>query len=331
MVICLKLKDDSFLSILRLAKTRYSPQKFVEVDLELGLHEKYSQISNQKVLSDLKKYSQIPSSTSSKHVEIPIDRSSAYSTRQAQTTTTSYLLEQHSSSILCSCGDSCSHDCKKDTEIPILYSLVSDAIQTKTPTTPSSGEYSSSLSCSCGDSCPSDCQKVYDCCDRESCDSEIVDGKNSNNETKDSRDSLQMRGSNSWSSEINQKKGMELTEHNQISEPSGSGNARLIERERPKLLPVSSTGIRSLRTPMLDILHIADNDAISLRSPCAVSIQITRANSTGTLFDGTLSETDLGYTSKDLSAYLGMKDQISKSILQHEVCIFRYLKQTLHF
>ena len=105
----------------------------------------------------------------------------------------------------------------------------------------------------------------------------------------------------------------------------------MVERQRPKFLPISSTGVVSLRTPRLDVLHIADNDAISLRSPCAVSIQITRANSTGSLFEGTLSKTDPRYTSKDLAAYLGMKDQISKSILQHEVCTFRYFKQTLYF
>ena len=217
-----------------------------------------------------------------------------------------------------------------DTEKPIPHSLVSNAIQTQTPTTPSSGEYTSSLSCSCGDSCPSDCEKIYDCCDRESCDSEIVEGTKSNNETKHSRESLPVRGSNSSSSEINQKKGMDLTEHNQTSDQSGSENPRLIERQRPKLLSISSTGIASLRTPRLDFLHIADNDAISLRSPCAVSIQITRANSTGTLFDGTLSETDLGYTSKDLSAYLGMKDQISKSILEHEVFYMYYIIYVLY-
>lgn len=124
---------------------------------------------------------------------------------------------------------------------------------------------------------------------------------------------------------------MELTEHNQIGDLSGSENPRLIARQRPKRLPIPSTGIGSLRTPRSDVLHITDNDAISLRSPCTVSIQIPRANSTGTLFDGTLSETDLGYTSKDLSTYLGMKDQISKSIVQHDVCISRYLKQTLYF
>ena len=297
-----------------MTKTRDSPQKIVQDDLELDLLEKYSQISI---------------GTSSNDVEIPIDRSSVYSTRHTETTTASYLLEQHSPSTLCSCGDSCSHDCKKafmDTEIPIPHSLVYNAIQTKTPTTPSSGEYSSSLSCSCGDSCPSDCEKIYDCCDRKSCDSEIVEGTKSNNETKDRRESLQVRGSPSRSPETNQKKSMELVEHNQISDQSGSENPRLVERQRPKFLPISSTGVVSLRTPRLDVLHIADNDAISLRSPCAVSIQITRANSTGTIFDGTLSEADLGYTSKDLSAYLGMKDQISKSIVQHEVCSFSYLK-----
>ena len=316
MVIILKLKKRFIFYISRLIKTRDSPQKIVQVDLELDLLEQYSQISI---------------GTSSKDVELPIERSSVYTTRQTQTTTASYPLEQHSSSILCSCGESCSLDCKNafmDAEIPIPYSLVSNAIQTQTPTTPSSGEYSSSLSCSCGDSCSSDCEKIYDCCDRESCDSEIVEGTKSNNETKHSRESLQMRGSTSSSSEINQKKGMELTKHNQIRDQGGSENPRLIERQRPKLLSISSTGIASLRTPRLDFLHIADNDAISLRSPCAVSIQITRANSTGTLFDGTLSETDLGYTSKDLSAYLGMKDQISKSILQHEVCILMALFET---
>ena len=304
------------LSISSLTKTRDSPQKIVQVDL---VRENNSKIS---------------SGTSSEDVKIPIDRSSAYITRQTQTTLTYDHFEQHSSSLPCNCGDSCTHDCKKafmDSEIPISQSLVSNTVQTKTPTTPSSGEYSSSLSCSCGDSCPSDCQKAYDCCDRESCDSEIVEGTGYNNETKHSRESLQAGASTSMSPEINQKKSMELTEHNQISDHSGSENPRLIERQRPKFLSSSFTRIGSLRTPRLDVQHIADNDAISLKSPCAVSIQITRANSTGSLFEGSLSKTDPRYTSKDLAAYLGMKDQISKSILQHEVCFLRQLTQTLYF
>ena len=315
-ILFLTLKDYSLLSISSLTKTRDSPQKIVQVDL---VRENNSKIS---------------SGTSSEDVKIPIDRCSAYITRQTQTTLSYYHFEQHSSSLPCNCGDSCTHDCKKafmDSEILIPHSLVSNAIQTKTTTTPSSGEYSSSLSCSCGDSCPSDCQKAYDCCDRESCDSEIIEGTGYNNEIKHSRESLQARVSTSMSPEINQKKGMELTEHNKISDQSGSENPRLIEQQRPKFLPFSSTRIGSLGTPRLDVLHIADYDAISLRSPCAISIQITRANSTGSLFEGTLSKTDPRYTSKDLAAYLGMKDQISKSILQHEVSIFRYLKQTLYF
>ena len=310
-ILFLTLKDYSLLSISSLTKTRDSPQKIIQVDLELDLHEKNSQISTDTLSEDIK---------------IPIDRSSGYITRQTQTTLTYYHFEQNSSSLPCNCGDSCTHHCKKafmDSEVRIPQSLVSNAIQIKTTTSPSSGEYSSSLSCSCGDSCPSDCQKAYDCCDRESCDSEIVEGIRYNNETKHSLESLQARASTSLSPEINQKKGMERKEHNQISE-----NPLLIEQHRPKFLPLSSTRIGSLRTPRRDVLHIADKDAISLRSQCAFSIQITRANSTGSLFEGSLSKTDPRYTSKDLSAYLGMKDQISKSILQHEVCIFRYPKQT---
>ena len=303
------LKDYSLLSISSLTKTRDSPQKIVQVDLEWNLHEKNSHIS---------------SGISSEDAKIPIDRSSAYITRQTQTTLTYYHFEQPSPSLPCNSGDSCTHDCKKaymDSEIPFPHSLVSNAIQTKTLTTLSSGEYSSPLSCSCGDSCPSDCQKAYDCCDRESCDSELLEGTRYNNETIHSRESLQARASISMSPEINLKKNMEPTEHNQISDQSGSENPSLIEQQRPKFLPLSSTRIGSIRTPRLDVLHIADNDAISLRSQCAVSIQITRANSTGSLFEGTLSKTDPRYNSKDLSVYLGMKDQISESFLQHEVCI----------
>ena len=50
-----------------------------------------------------------------------------------------------------------------------------------------------------------------------------------------------------------------------------------------------------------------------------VSFQSGRANSTGDLFRNDLSETDVGYKNKDLSDYLGMKDQVSKSIAVHQV------------
>ena len=50
-----------------------------------------------------------------------------------------------------------------------------------------------------------------------------------------------------------------------------------------------------------------------------VSFQSGRANSTGDLFRNDLSEIDVGYKNKDLSDYLGMKDQVSKSIAVHQV------------
>ena len=50
-----------------------------------------------------------------------------------------------------------------------------------------------------------------------------------------------------------------------------------------------------------------------------VSFQSGRANSTTDLFRNDLSETDVEYKNKDLSDYLGMKDQVSKSIAVHQV------------
>ena len=109
-------------------------------------------------------------------------------------------------------------------------------------------------------------------------------------------------------------------------------NSKLIERSRPERLPTSTSQIGSLRSPRLEVPRPVDDDVISRRSSCGVSIHITRTNSTGTLIETdfgkqSLSETDLRYTNKDLSEYLGMKDQISKSILQHEVYILGTLNR----
>ena len=106
-------------------------------------------------------------------------------------------------------------------------------------------------------------------------------------------------------------------------------NSNLIERSRPERLPTSSSQIGSLRSPRSEVSRTVDDNVISRRSSCGVSIHITRTNSTDTLFETSLSDTDLRYTNKDLSEYLGMKDQISKSIIQHEVNIFRYIEQML--
>ena len=109
-------------------------------------------------------------------------------------------------------------------------------------------------------------------------------------------------------------------------------NSNSIERSRPERLPISTSQIESLKSPRLGVSRTFDDDVISRRSSCGVSIHITRTNSTGTLIETdfgkqSLSETDLRYTNKDLSEYLGMKDQISKSILQHEVYILGTLNR----
>ena len=109
-------------------------------------------------------------------------------------------------------------------------------------------------------------------------------------------------------------------------------NSNFIERSRPERLPISTSQIESLKSPRLGVSRTFDDDVISRRSSCGVSIHITRTNSTVTLIETdfgkqSLSETDLRYTNKDLSEYLGMKDQISKSILQHEVYILGTLNR----
>ena len=53
-----------------------------------------------------------------------------------------------------------------------------------------------------------------------------------------------------------------------------------------------------------------------------VSFQASKANSTGDLFRVDSSENDFGYKNKDLSDYLGMKDQVSKSIAGHQVYLW---------
>ena len=58
-----------------------------------------------------------------------------------------------------------------------------------------------------------------------------------------------------------------------------------------------------------------------------VSFQASRSNSTGDLFRVDSSENDSGYKNKDLSDYLGMKDQVSKSIAGHQVYFWIVLNQ----
>ena len=320
-------------------KSRYSRDKTVESDPELN---------------SPRSYSQNLSSPSYSNVQITVDSSLLGIARQIQTSASSSFCDHPSSSTICSCCNTSLSECKKVgeyDEIQIDFSSISSKSHSRLETSPSSDEQSTSSSCSCCNSCPSNCEKEYDCCDRrESCYSETIEGIACQDKMECNRSSILAIDSVIGPLEDDQRTKMDLFK-TKLSKIDHKGdidglcrkesilgqeietleNSNLIERARPERLPTSTTQIGSPRSARLEVSRTVENDVISRRPSCGVSINVTRTNSTGTLFDTSLSETDLRYTNKDLSEYLGMKDQISKSIVQHEVYIFRYITQILCF
>ena len=300
-------------------------------------------------------YSQNLSSPSYRDIEIPVDPSLLGVARQPQTSASPSFYDHPSSSTICSGCNSSPSECKKigkHDEIQIDVSSISSQSHIRLATSLSSDEHSTSSSFSCCNSCPSNCEKEYDCCDRrESCYSETVEGIACQDKMECNRSTILVSGSVIRSMEDDQRtklaqfKAQSTRIDHQCDidgfcEQEGLlGNrietlksSNLIERYRPERLPISNSQIESLKSPRLEVTRTFDNDRISRRSSCGVSscglsIHITRTNSTGTLIETSLSETDLRYTNKDLSEYLGMKDQISKSILQHEVYILNTLNR----
>ena len=279
-------------------------------------------------------------------IEISVDRSLLGIARKTQTSSSSSFYDQLSSSTICSCCNSSPTDCKKVRnyhEISLDFTSISSRRHSRLGTSSSSDDQSTSSSFSSCNSCPSNCEKEYDCCDRrESCYSETIEGIACKDKMDCNRSIILVIGP----LEDDQRTKMDDLKTNLTriyhqgdieslcrkeallgQKKETLDNSKLIERSRPERLPTSTSQIGSLRSPRLEVPRPVDDDVISRRSSCGVSIHITRTNSTGTLFETSLSETDLRYTNKDLSEYLGMKDQISKSILQHEVYILGTLNR----
>ena len=318
-------------------KSRDSRDETVEGDLELNLPRSHSQSFSSPSYSD---------------IEISVDRSLLGIARKPQTSSSSSFYDQLSSSTICRCCNSSPTECKKVgnyVEIPLDFSSISSRSHSRLAKSPSSDELSTSSSFSSCNSCPSNCEKEYDCCDRrDSCYSETIEGIACKNKMDCNRPIIMVIGSVIGPLEDDQRTTMNdfktnLTRIDHQGDIDGLcrkeallgqrketlENSNLIECSRPERLPTSTSQIRSLGSPRFEVSRTVYDDVISRRSSCGVSIQITRTNSTGTLFETSLSETDLRYTNKDLSEYLGMKDQISKSIVQHEVNILRYIEQML--
>ena len=284
-------------------------------------------------------------------IEISVDRSLLGIARKTQTSSSSSFYDQLSSSTICSCCNSSPTDCKKVRnyhEISLDFTSISSRRHSRLGTSSSSDDQSTSSSFSSCNSCPSNCEKEYDCCDRrESCYSETIEGIACKDKMDCNRSIILVIGPleddqrtkmdqfKAQSTKIDHQGKIDgLCDKEALLEEriKALENSNFIERSRPERLPISTSQIESLKSPRLGVSRTFDDDVISRRSSCGVSIHITRTNSTGTLIETdfgkqSLSETDLRYTNKDLSEYLGMKDQISKSILQHEVYILGTLNR----
>lgn len=215
------------------------------------------------------------------------------------------------------------HDiAEKDLEMPI-QSTFTDQIHSPSS---SSGHTESSSSCSCSscscdENCPPDCKGEFVCCFKGSCNLDVVPLENCKN-------GLICCDKKSCQSQV-----VEVTEcPNQM------------ESNR-KSIDVGSAPIKSSNDDNEGDVHFANQSTQTLQcskdGPCheesifdvendekqafdfkrrrSVGFQIPRFNSTGNLLQPSLYEKDSYYTGKDLSAYLGMKDQVSKSIQFHEV------------
>ena len=212
----------------------------------------------------------------------------------------------------------------KDLKIPIQL----------TSTTPihspssSSGHTESSSSCSCSscscdENCPPDCKGEFVCCfkgscnlddvpldnckngliccDKKSCQSEVVDVVVCPNKMDSNRESIKEKSSPIQSA-------MDETEGdiNFASQGTQTSKDDLCREER-------------MFEPKTNHAANDQKQNVEKKRRRSVAFQMPRSNSTGNLSQPSLSEIDSYYTGKDLSLYLGMKDQVSKSIQFHEV------------
>ena len=211
----------------------------------------------------------------------------------------------------------------KDFKIPMARSNRSSPSPIESPNS-SSGD-SGSCSCStssCDESCPADCDKKFVCCfekscdlevvplsnckngliccDRKSCDSDSVELDVCPNEDDSDRKSMREEGF------VNtQAKGDHVDEIH-LSYP-GPLN---LECKQDYLCPEKQPFVRK------PTLKKGNRPKMLSR---AVGFQISKANSTRDLFRNDLSPMDSDYKNKDLCDYLGMKEQVSKSIQVHQV------------
>ena len=188
----------------------------------------------------------------------------------------------------------------------------------------SSGD-SGSCSCStssCDESCPADCDKKFVCCfekscdlevvplgpckngliccDRKSCDSDSVELDVCPNEDDSDRKSMREEGFLNTQAKGDHVDEIHLSYQGQLN----------LECIQDDSCPEKQPFVRK------STLKKGNRPLILSRS---VGFQISKANSARDLFRNDLCEMDSDYKNKDLCDYLGMKEQVSKSIQVHQV------------
>ena len=214
----------------------------------------------------------------------------------------------------------------KDLDIPIQ--LTSSATIHSPSSSSGHTESSSSCSCSscsCDESCPPDCKGEFVCCfkgscslddvpldnckngliccDKKSCQSQVVEVVECPNKKESNRKSMN-KGSSPIKSSNDDNDGNVNVSHQSTQTLQCSKDA-----------PCHEERVFESRTSNSEDEEIQGFEGKRRRS---VAFQIGRYSSDNIL-QPSLYERNSYYTGKDLSAYLGMKDQVSKSIQIHEV------------
>ena len=213
----------------------------------------------------------------------------------------------------------------KDLDIPIP--LCSTAPINSPSSSSSHTESSCSCSsCSCDENCPPDCKGELVCCFKGSCDLDDVPLENCKNgliccDKKSCQSQVVEVAECPNKMGFNGKSIYEGSAPIKSFNDGNKGDVHFAHQSTQTLQcskddPCNEESIVEPRTSN------SENDekhGFEKKRRRSVAFQIPRSNSTGNLLQPSLYERDSYYTGKDLSAYLGMKDQVSKSIQFHEV------------
>ena len=225
----------------------------------------------------------------------------------------------------------------KDLDIPIQ--LTSTAPIHSPSSSSGHTESSSSCSCSscsCDESCPPDCKGEFVCCFKGSCNIDDVPLDNCKNgliccDKKSCQSQVVEVVECPNKKESNRKcmnKGLPIKSSN--DDDDGDGN---VAHQSTQTLQCSKDAPCHEERVFEPITSNSKNEAIQGlegKRRRSVAFQIPRYSTCpGNLLQPSLHERNSYYTGKDLSAYLGMKDQVSKSIQFHEVRFGQKFKYAL--